>query len=64
MASLIILAMRNFTITCFILGLLCAFLACLQRVIRSGALKKEGVIERIFPGIYYSISAWPIYLIL
>lgn len=40
--------MRNFTITCFILGLLCAFLACLQRVIRSGALKKEGVIERIF----------------
>ncbi|KTD66986.1 hypothetical protein Lste_3192 [Legionella steelei] len=45
MADMIILAMSNFTLTCFILGLLCALL---EWLVRSRPMEKAMVIELIF----------------
>lgn len=45
MANMIILAMRNFTLTCFILGLLFSFI---EWLIYSKPIKKAKIIEIIF----------------
>ncbi|HHF7374123.1 DUF6790 family protein [Legionella bozemanae] len=45
MANMIILAMRNFTLTCFILGLLFSFI---EWLIHSKPIKKAKIIEIIF----------------